>query len=252
MIALKSAREIRLMKEAGKIINRVFITLKDSLKPGMSTLDVDKLARDVIISNGGIPTFKDYNGFPGNVCVSVNDTLIHGIGRENEIIQDGDIVTVDVGVTKDGYVADAARTFLIGNVKPNARRLVEVTEESFWHAVNLYAKPGEHLSNISHAIESYSLKHGYTLTSDFTGHGVGRKLHEPPAIPNVGEPGYGPILKEGMTLAIEPMLNEGKVELITLKDGWTVKTKDGKLASHYENTIVITKDGYEVITMGEE
>ncbi|HZJ89100.1 MAG TPA: type I methionyl aminopeptidase [Bacilli bacterium] len=252
MIAQKSAREIRLMKEAGRIVSLVFKTLKSEIKPGMSTLEVDKIARDVIISNGGIPTFKDYNGFPGNVCVSVNDTLIHGIGRADEIIKDGDIVTVDVGVTKDSYIADAARTFLIGNVAENARKLVEVTEESFWHAVNLHAKPGENLSNISHAIEGYGTKHGYTLTSDFTGHGVGRKLHEPPVIPNVGTPGHGPILKEGMTLAIEPMLNEGRVELITLKDGWTVKTKDGKLASHYENTIVITKDGYEVITMGEE
>lgn len=252
MIAQKSAREIRLMKEAGRVVSLVFKTLKEEIKPGMSTLEVDKIARDVIISNGGIPTFKDYNGFPGNVCVSVNDTLIHGIGRADEIIKDGDIVTVDVGVTKDSYIADAARTFLIGNVKPNARKLVEVTEASFWHAVNLYAKPGENLSNISHAIESYGTKHGYTLTSDFTGHGVGRKLHEPPVIPNVGTPGHGPILKEGMTLAIEPMLNEGKVDLKILKDGWTVKTKDGKLASHYENTIVITKDGYEVITMGEE
>ncbi len=252
MISIKSPREIALMREAGRIVSLVFATLKQTLKPGMSTLEVDKLARKVIIDNGGIPTFKDYNGFPANVCVSVNDKLIHGIGSKQEVIKDGDIVSVDVGVTLNGYIADAARTFLVGNVSPNAKKLVEVTEASFWYAVNNHAKPGEYLSNISHAIQTYGTKHGYTLTADYTGHGVGRKLHEPPVVPNVGAPGHGPILKEGMTLAIEPMLNEGSVALVTLNDGWTVKTKDGKLTSHYENTIVITKDGYEVLTMGEE
>ncbi len=252
MISLKSPREIRLIKEAGRIVNLVFKEVETKLRPGMSTADVDKLALDVIVSEGGIPTFKGYGGFSGNVCVSVNDTLIHGIPSTREIIKDGDIVSVDVGVTKDGYVADAARTFLVGNVSEAARKLVEVTEESFWYAVDKAAKPGNYVGDISHAIYEYASSRGYTLTQEYTGHGVGRKLHEPPAVPNVGKPKTGVMLKVGMTLAIEPMLNEGLVDLIVLKDGWTVKTKDGKLASHYENTIVITETGYEVLTMEEK
>ncbi|MDY0214540.1 MAG: type I methionyl aminopeptidase [Bacilli bacterium] len=252
MISLKSPREILLMKESGRIVHMVFTKVKAALKPGMTTLDVDKIAKDVIISEGGIPTFKNYNGFKGNVCVSVNDTLIHGIPSKKEILKDGDIVTVDVGVTKNGYVADAARTFLVGNAKENAQTLVKVTEDSFWYAVNLAAKPGNHVGDISHAVHEYASRHGYTVTTEYTGHGVGRRLHEDPAVPNAGQKGSGPLLKVGMTLAIEPMLNEGLVDLVVLKDGWTVKTKDGKLASHYENTIVITENGYEVLTMGEE
>lgn len=252
MITLKSPREIALMKEAGRVVSKVFMTLKDSLKPGMSTADVDKIARDIIVSEGGIPTFKNYNGFKGNVCVSVNDTLIHGIPSKREILHDGDIVSVDVGVTKDGYIGDACRTFLIGNAPENAQELVRITEESFWYAVEKAAKPGGYVGDIGHAVNEYATRHGYTVTSNYTGHGVGRRLHEDPAVPNVGKVGSGPRLQVGMTLAIEPMLNEGAVDLIVLNDGWTVKTKDGKLASHYENTIVITEDGYEVLTMGEE
>jgi methionyl aminopeptidase len=252
VISQKSPREVRLMKESGRIINLVFKEVEAKLRPGMSTADVDKLALEVITREGGTPTFKGYGGFSGNICVSVNDTLIHGIPSHREIIKDGDIVSVDVGVTKDGYVADAARTFLVGNVSENAKRLVEVTEESFWYAVDNFAKPGNYIGDISHAIYEYASSRGYTLTRDYTGHGVGRKLHEAPAVPNVGTPKTGPRLKVGMTLAIEPMLNEGLVDLIVLKDGWTVKTKDGKLASHYENTIVITEDGYEVLTMEEK
>ncbi len=252
MISLKSPREIRLMAEAGRIVSKVFKVLNATLKPGMSTYDIDKIAKDVIISEGGTPTFKNYNGFKGHVCVSVNDTLIHGIPSKNEFIIDGDIVSVDVGVTKDGYIGDAARTFVIGNASVNALRLVKVTEEAFWYALDTAVKPGGYVGDISHAIHEYATRHGYTVTSNYTGHGVGRSLHEDPAVPNVGTKGTGPRLKAGMTLAIEPMLNEGSVDLFTLSDGWTVKTKDGKLASHYENTIVITDNGYEVLTIGEE
>lgn len=239
------------MKESGRIVSLVFKTLEATLKPGMSTLDVDKIAKDIITKEGGIPTFRNYNGFKGHVCVSVNDTLIHGIPSKREILKDGDIVSVDVGVTKDGYIADAARTFLIGNVSEAAQNLVKVTEESFWYALDKAAKPGNHIGDISHAIYDYATRHGYTVTREFTGHGVGHKLHEPPVVPNYGNIGSGPVLKVGMTLAIEPMLNEGLVDLVVLKDGWTVKTRDGKLASHYENTIVITENGYEVLTMEE-
>lgn len=248
MIVLRSPREIALLKEAGHIVATVFKKLEEELKPGMSTLDVDRIALDVIKKAGGIPTFKGYGGFKGNVCVSVNDTLIHGIPSSKEIIKDGDIVSVDVGVTYKGYVADACRTFLVGNVTDEARRLVKTTEDSFWYAVNNYAKPGSTIGDISNAIQTFCEKEGYTLTSHYTGHGVGTKLHEDPIIPNVGKKGSGPILRKGMCLAIEPMVNAGAVDLIVLKDGWTVKTKDGALASHYENSLVITDDGYEILT----
>ncbi|HKM02933.1 MAG TPA: type I methionyl aminopeptidase [Bacilli bacterium] len=248
MVIIKSPREVELIRDAGHVVACVFEAVKASLKPGMSTYDIDQIALKVIKDHGAIPTFKNYGGFSGNVCVSVNDTLIHGIANKKEIIKEGDIVSVDVGATLKGYVADACRTFIVGETDPATKKLVEVTEESFWYAVDQFARPGEHLSNISHAIGEYASKHGYTLTRDYTGHGVGRQLHEDPQIPNVDTPNHGPILRPGMVLAIEPMVNQGSPQLIVLKDGWTVKTKDGKLCSHYENTIVITESGYEVLT----
>lgn len=248
MVVIKSPREVELIRNAGHIVAQVFEKVHTELRSGMSTHDVDQIALKVITDAGAIPTFKNYGGFKGNVCVSVNDTLIHGIPSKSEIIKNGDIVSVDVGATLKGYVADACRTFIVGEASEAAKRLVKVTEESFWYAVDQFARPGEHLSNISHAIGDYAMKHGYTLTRDYTGHGVGRKLHEDPPIPNIDTPDHGVILRPGMVLAIEPMVNEGDPQLIVLKDGWTVKTKDGKLCSHYENTIVITDTGYEVLT----
>lgn len=248
MVVIKSPREVELIRDAGHVVASVFEAVKKALRPGLSTYDIDQIALKVIKDHGAIPTFKGYGGFKGNVCVSVNDTLIHGIPNHKEIIKEGDIVSVDVGATLKGYVADACRTFIVGEGSEAAKRLVQVTEESFWYAVDQFARPGEHLSNISHAIGEYAMKHGYTLTREYTGHGVGRALHEDPAIPNIDTPDHGPILRPGMVLAIEPMVNEGGPQLIVLKDGWTVKTKDGKLCSHYENTIVITESGYEVLT----
>lgn len=248
MVIIKSPREVELIRQAGHVVAQVFEAVQANLRSGMSTHDVDQIALKVITDAGAIPTFKNYGGFKGNVCVSVNDTLIHGIPSKHEIIKNGDIVSVDVGATLKGYVADACRTFIVGEGSDDAKRLVQVTEESFWYAVDQFARPGEHLSNISHAIGEYAMKHGYTLTRDYTGHGVGRKLHEDPPIPNIDTPDHGVILRPGMVLAIEPMVNEGDPQLIVLKDGWTVKTKDGKLCSHYENTIVITDSGYEVLT----
>ncbi|MGI6644577.1 MAG: type I methionyl aminopeptidase [Bacilli bacterium] len=254
MITIRSEREIAFMREAGHIVALVFEEVKKMLKPGVTTKDIDEVARKVIVNAGAKPTFKGYGGFKGNVCVSVNDTLIHGIPSKKEVIKEGDIVSVDVGATYKGYVADACRTFMVEPVSENARRLVETTEESFWYAVNNFARPGNYLGDISNAIETYCTKRGYTLTENFTGHGVGQKLHEAPFIPNVGEKGTGPLLRPGMCLAIEPMVNEGAVDLIVLSDGWTTKTRDGKLASHYENSIVITENGFEVLTKlkGEE
>ncbi len=249
MIIRKSRREVELMKEAGRIVATVFKELEHECKPGVSTHQLDRMAGQIIHREGAIPTFLGYGGFPGNICISVNDTLIHGIPSKTIILKEGDIVSLDVGATKNGYVADACRTFPVGKISADAQRLLDATEGSFWHAVINYAKPKGRLGDISNAIQTYVEERGYGVPRDYTGHGIGRNLHEEPYIPNYGEAGRGPILKVGMCLAIEPMVNEGSYETYTLDDEWTVKTRDGKLSAHYENTIVITEDGFEVLTV---
>ena len=251
MIKIKSPREIELMKLAGEVVSEVFLRLKPLCVPGVSTKKLADEAEKIIRSKGAIPTFLNYEGFPGSICVSVNDTVLHGIPSEKIILHDGDIVSLDVGATLNGYIADACRTYVVGIAKENAKRLVKVTEESFFEGVKLI-KDGVHLGDVSHAIQAYVEKHGYSIIRDFTGHGVGSRLHEDPYIPNYGEVGTGPILKEGMTLAIEPMVAEGSYQVKILKDGWTTKMKDGKLSSHYENSLVVTKDGYEILTASKE
>ena len=251
MIIIKSPREIELMKKAGEVVGKVFIALKGNIKPGMSTQDVADMAEKVIRDNGAYPTFLNYSGFPGAVCVSVNEEVVHGIPSKKRILRDGDIVSVDVGATLDGYIGDACRTYPVGICKENALRLIEVTKQSFVEGVK-YARPGNHLGDISHAIQVYCESKGYSLIRDYTGHGVGSHLHEDPYIPNYGPAGVGPILKEGMTLAIEPMVAEGGFAVRIMKDGWVAKTRDGKLSCHYENSIVITKDGYEILTTTKE
>ncbi len=246
-IIIKSPREIALIKKAGSIIADLFDYLKVHTKEGISTKELDKLAESFIRSHGGIPTCKGYEGFPGAICISVNDTLLHGIPSKKIILKNGDIVSYDVCVTYEGYVADACRTFPVGEITSEAKRLIDVTKNCFFEAIKL-VKPGVHLGDISNKIYETGTKEGYTLTRDYGGHGVGREMHEDPFVLNYGEKGVGPILKEGMVIAIEPMLNEGKVDLYTLDDGWTVKTLDGKLSCHYENTVAITKDGCEILT----
>ena len=235
------------MKKAGRVVALVFEGIKDKIVPGISTKEVADMCEKIIRDNGAIPTFLNYYGYPGAVCVSVNDELVHGIPSERRILRDGDIVSVDVGATLNGYVGDACRTYPVGICQENALRLIRVTEQSFFEGVK-YARPGNHLGDISHAIQQYCEDRGYSLPREYTGHGVGSVLHEDPYIPNYGTPGTGPVLKEGMTLAIEPMVAEGHFAVRVLKDGWTAKMKDGKLSSHYENSIVITKDGYEILT----
>lgn len=247
-IIIKSPREIALIKKAGSIIGDLFDYLKVHTRAGISTKELDKLAESFIRSHGGIPTCKGYEGFPGAICISVNDTLLHGIPSKSIILKDGDIVSYDVCVTYEGYIADACRTFPVGEVTSEAKRLMETTKRCFFEAVKLI-KPGVHLGDISQKIYETGTSEGYTLTRDYGGHGVGREMHEDPFVLNYGEKGTGVILKKGMVIAIEPMLNEGKVELYTLDDGWTVKTLDGKLSCHYENTIAITDDGYEILTL---
>lgn len=247
-IIIKSPREIALIKKAGSIIADLFDYLKVHTRAGISTKELDKLAESFIRSHGGIPTCKGYEGFPGAICISVNDTLLHGIPSKSIILKDGDIVSYDVCVTYEGYIADACRTFSVGEVTSEAKRLMETTKRCFFEAVKLI-KPGVHLGDISQKIYETGTSEGYTLTKDYGGHGVGREMHEDPFVLNYGEKGTGVILKKGMVIAVEPMLNEGKVELYTLDDGWTVKTLDGKLSCHYENTIAITDDGYEILTL---
>lgn len=250
MIIVKSPREIAFMKEAGRVVGLVFETLSHEIHAGMSTLDIDTIVEKVMRDHDCIPAEKGYYGFPASSCVSVNETLIHGIPSSKIILHDGDIVSVDIVATYLGYSADACRTFAVGTITERAARLVQVTKESFFEAAKLIA-PGVHLGDISEAIQKYNESHGYNVVRDYTGHGIGAHMHEDPSIPNYGKAGTGPVLEKGMTLAIEPMVLEGRKDVRVLGDGWTVKSKDGKLTAHYENTIVVTETGYEIITMYE-
>ena len=253
MITLKSERELALMREAGHIVALAHKAVKDAIRPGISTAELDKIAYDVITSNGAIPSFLNYNGFPATICASVNEVVIHGIPSKNTILKDGDIISVDIGANYKGYHGDCAKTFFVGSVSEEKRQLVEVTTQSLYEGVK-FARPGNRLSDISHAIEEYAKSFGYSVVLEYTGHGVGHALHEDPAVPNYGAPGKGPILKKGMTLAIEPMVNMGTHRIRVLKDNWTVVTQDKKPSAHYEHSIVITDDGYEILTKikGEE
>ena len=246
MIIIKSSREVALMREAGKIVAKVFDELKQFIVPGVTTKEISSKAEEIIRHAGGIPASKGYCGFPGAICTSVNDVIVHGIPN-NIKLKEGDIVSCDVVVTYQGYNSDACRTFKVGNVSKEAEDLIRVTEECLECALRII-KPGIRLSDISAVIQKHAEQNGYSLVREFTGHGIGKSMHEDPPIPNYGEPGHGPILKEGMTLAIEPMVLQGNKECYILSDGWTVKTRDGKLASHHENTIVVTKEGCEILT----
>lgn len=249
-IIIKSPREIALIREAGKVIIELFKYLKAQTKPGISTWDLDKLAEKFIRSKGGIPSSKGYEGFPGAICISVNDTLIHGIPSKKIILKEGDIVSYDILVTKNGYTADAARTFPVGEISEEAKKLIRVTRECFFKGVKR-VKANAHIGDISSAIEEHARSNGYGLTDMFGGHGVGKEVHEEPLIPNVGVEGIGFRLKKGMTIAIEPMVNIGGDEVEILDDEWTVKTVDHSLCAHYENTVVVTETGYEILTLGE-
>lgn len=251
MIVIKTPREQELMRKAGRVVGKVFKALEGKIHPGMSTLDVANICERVIRGEGAYPTFLGYNDYPGAVCVSVNDELVHGIPSKRRILKSGDIVSVDVGATLNGYVGDACRTYLVGEVSEETKQLVRVTEECFFEGIK-FAKPGCRIGDISHAIEMHAKKYGYGVPKEYTGHGVGAKLHEDPYIPNYGAAGSGALIKEGMCLAIEPMIAMGVDATYTLRDGWTAKMKDGKNSSHYENSILITKDGPEILTMLKE
>ena len=241
MVTIKSEREIELMREAGKILAKVHEELGKAVKPGISTKEIDRICEEMIRSYGCIPSFLGYEGYPASVCISVNDEVVHGIPSKHRYLNEGDIVSLDTGVIWKGYQSDAARTHMIGEVTPQARKLVEVTQQSFFEGIK-FAKIGYRLSDISHAIQTYVEQNGFSVVRDLVGHGVGTHLHEAPDIPNYGKPGKGPKLKAGMVLAIEPMVNMGKFNVKCQSDGWTIVTIDGKNSAHYEHTIVITEN----------
>ena len=247
-ITIKSEREIELMAEAGKILERVHNELEKALRPGMSTKDIDTLGEEIIRSYGCIPSFLNYNGYPASICVSVNQEVVHGIPDKHRIIQEGDIVSLDAGVIYKGYHSDAARTHAVGEVSEEAKKLIQVTKESFFEGIK-FAKAGNHLFDISGAIGRYAEERGYGVVRDLCGHGIGTALHEAPEIPNYEVGRKGVRLSPGMTLAIEPMINIGTHEVDWLDDDWTVVTRDGSLSAHYENTILITEGEPRILSL---
>jgi methionyl aminopeptidase len=249
MISIKSPREIEIMRRGGKITSSVLSTLLETAKAGMSLRELDRLAERGIRERGGTPTFKGYNGFPASICASVNETVVHGIPGDY-VLKDGDLLSIDIGTTFEGYVSDTAATIGIGNISEAAKRLMRVTQESLMFGIAAMQK-GNRVSDIGNAVQRHAESNGYGVVRALVGHGVGRKMHEEPQVPNFGEPGRGLILRPGLCLAIEPMITEGTWEVQTLTDGWTVVTTDGKLAAHFEHTIALTEDGPRILTLRE-
>ncbi|MBI4824173.1 MAG: type I methionyl aminopeptidase [Nitrospirae bacterium] len=246
MILIKSEEEIKMIRESCQIVAEVLQALKGFVSEGVTTKDIEGVAEDAIIKRGGIPAFKGYRGYPSNVCTSVNDQIVHGIPSGLKL-KKGDVVSIDLGVNYKGFFGDAAITLPVGEVSELAKRLLSVTETALYIGISK-AEAGRRTSDISNAIQEYVESNGFSVVRAFTGHGIGKFLHEEPQIPNFGPPGKGPKLKEGMTLALEPMVNAGSYEVNILDDGWTAVTKDGSLSAHFEHTIVITKDGAKVLT----
>lgn len=246
MIITKNQREIDLMREAGRIVALVHQKMAEVIRPGITTLELNAIAEKIILDHGAKPSFKNYNGFPASICTSINEQIVHGIPSKYAL-KEGDIISIDVGACYKGYHGDSAWTYAVGNISDEAKRVMEATKGSLFAGLAM-VKPGNRLSDISHAVEVYLKEHGCTTPLEYTGHGVGSALHEDPAVPNYGAPGRGPRLVEGMTLAIEPMGHGGKADIHILEDHWTAITEDGSLAAHYEHSIVVTKDGYEILT----
>jgi methionyl aminopeptidase len=247
MIVLKTSRELKIMREAGRIAANALKLAGAAVEPGVSTWEIDRIVRRYIEEQGAKPTFLGYGGFPASACVSVNNVVIHGIPSKKQLIKEGDIVSIDVGATYDGYVGDNAWTFPCGKVSAEAQRLLDVTRESLYEGIQK-ALAGNRIGDIGSAIQRYVEARGYSVVRDFVGHGVGAKMHEDPSVPNYGTPGRGVRLLPGMTIAIEPMINQGVKEVKTLEDGWTTVTADGKLSAHFEKSIAVTPDGPVILT----
>ena len=247
MIVLKTTRELGLMKEACVIAAGALKAAGAAVEPGISTEEIDRIAHNFITKNGAIPTFKGYNGYPAATCISINDEVIHGIPSKKRIIKAGDIVSIDVGATFNGYVGDNAATFAAGDISPEAQRLCDTTRESLYEGIKM-AVAGGRIGDIGSTIQRYCEERGFSVVREFTGHGVGKQMHEDPSVPNFGTPGRGVRLLPGMTIAIEPMINMGGAGIRQLPDGWTIKTKDGSLSAHFEHTVAITADGPVILT----
>ena len=248
MITLKNKDEISLMKTSGLVVGRILWELRDLIRPGISTMEIDRYVESSIRGADMIPSFKGYNGYPASACVSINEEIVHGIPEEGRILKEGDIVSVDIGATWKGWVSDAARTYPVGTIRPEAERLVTVCRESFFGSLK-YCREGCRLSDIGHAIQTLVEAAGFSVVRDFVGHGIGQNMHEDPQVKNYGSPGKGPKLTRGMALAIEPMINAGVCETEVLLNNWTAVTMDRKLSAHYENTVVITDGDPEIITL---
>jgi methionyl aminopeptidase len=246
MIELKTQREIEIIKKNGEILAKTLRLVKESIRPGTQSRELDRLAEEFIKKQGAYPAFKGYRGYPSSICVSIDDEVVHGIPGERSL-REGQIVSVDIGVFKDGYYADAARTFPVGEIPEKSRKLIEVTRQALEKALGS-VKEGAHLSDISYAIQSFVEENGFSVVRDLVGHGIGKRMHEEPQIPNFGAPGQGVMLKKGMVLAIEPMVNAGSFEIDTRDDNWTVITRDGSLSAHFEHTVAVTDNGAEVLT----
>lgn len=255
MVTIKSKKEIELMREACRVTNLVYKEIEKVIKPGMSTLELDNFAGKIIKENGGLPAQKGYPSgvrgvppFPAVLCISINDEVIHGIPSAKKMIHDGDVVSIDLVVYKDGFHGDAARTFIVGKESEEAKRLVDITKQAFFEGIK-YAVKGNRIGDISHAIGKFVEENGFSVVREFQGHGIGREMHEDPGIPNYGKPGKGLRLEPGMTLAIEPMVIAGNPDIYQDEDGWTILTDDGSLSAHYENTILITEKEPEILTL---
>lgn len=250
MIVCRSAAELERMRATGRVVADVLTELASHVAPGVTTADLDELAEKRIAAAGATPAFKGYHGYPATICASVNDEVIHGIPSGRRILNEGDIISIDVGAILDGYFGDSAMTLPVGPVSEEAARLLRTTEESLYKAIDV-VKPGARVSDIGHAVQKHVEAFGFSVVREFVGHGIGQKMHEEPQVPNYGEPGRGPRLAEGMVLAIEPMVNAGKAAVKVLADGWTAVTRDGTLSAHFEHTVAITADGAWILTARE-
>ena len=248
MIKIKSQEEIDLMREAGRITRDTLKVVENSIRVGISTKELDKIAYDYIKSQGATPSFKNYGGFPGSICASVNDTIVHGIPSNNIILKEGDIISIDCGAKYKGYHGDAARTFPVGKIDAKVKKLIKVTEQSFFEGIK-DLKSGAFVGDISHRIQTFVEKNGYSIVRELVGHGVGSHLHEDPMVPNYGKAGSGPRLNANAVIAIEPMVNMGDKNVVFMSDGWICKTRDGLPSAHYENTVLITESGVEILTL---
>ncbi|MBO8136864.1 MAG: type I methionyl aminopeptidase [Desulfotomaculum sp.] len=246
MITCKSDKELNYMRDAGKIVAQAHKEVENAVEPGVTTKELDRIAEDFIVKKGARPAFKGLYGFPATICASINEEVVHGIPSLRKL-ENGDIISIDLGAEINGYYGDAARTLPVGSVTAEAEELMRATEQALYVGID-QAVEGNRLSDISHAIQSYVESHGFSVVRDFVGHGIGSRLHEDPQVPNFGRPGRGPRLRQGMTLAIEPMVNVGTYEVLTLPNNWTVVTRDKKLSAHFEHTIAITDDVPEILT----